>query len=132
MGYNCGEDGIFFMLWDDFSKYFIVLDICKIDDNAHYYYLTDYFQRNKPNLYHFYSEGGDLALTASQTSKRQLKTIFKNRDIKLANSTIILAHTNEALNDFEYIASKTNEGYSQLYLVYKNLPKGHYMIGCYV
>jgi hypothetical protein len=70
MGFHCGDDGIFFMLWEDFEKYFVIADICKVDDNAHYYYVTDTFQKNKPNLYQFYTEGGDLTLTASQTSKR--------------------------------------------------------------
>lgn len=53
MGLNFDDDGIFFMLWDDFEKYFVIVDICKIDDNAHYYYLPGKFSKNKPNLYDF-------------------------------------------------------------------------------
>lgn len=43
MGHNFKDDGVFFMLWDDFEKYFIVLDICRVDDNAHYFYLSNSF-----------------------------------------------------------------------------------------
>ena len=42
LGYNVdttGDNGVFFMLWDDFSRYFVIVDICRIDDNANYYYI---------------------------------------------------------------------------------------------
>jgi hypothetical protein len=29
-------DGIFFVFWEDFLSYFQLVDICKINDNAHY------------------------------------------------------------------------------------------------
>ena len=38
MGYNVGDDGVFFMLWEDFLEYFIVVDICRLSDNAQYLY----------------------------------------------------------------------------------------------
>jgi len=43
MGYNLGDDGVFFMLWEDFASYFVIVDICYINDNSHYYYQTDSF-----------------------------------------------------------------------------------------
>lgn len=79
MGMNFGgDDGIFFMLWEDFEKYFIIVDICRVDDNAHYYYSTNYFEKNKPILYDLTTEGGDLTLTASQRSKRELRKMNKS------------------------------------------------------
>lgn len=36
MGYTSKNDGIFFMLWDDFVNYFDMVDICKINDNANF------------------------------------------------------------------------------------------------
>jgi hypothetical protein len=30
------NDGVFFMLWEDFLNYFSMIDICKINDNSHY------------------------------------------------------------------------------------------------
>jgi hypothetical protein len=38
LGYNQSNDGIFFMFWEDFLDYFIIVNICKIDDKANYYY----------------------------------------------------------------------------------------------
>ena len=29
-------DGVFFIFWEDFITYFQLVDICKINDNAHY------------------------------------------------------------------------------------------------
>jgi hypothetical protein len=71
-------------------------------------------------------------LSASQTSKRELKKISKNRTVRLANSTLILSSTDDKLNSFEYLLSKADESYSELYLTYKNLPKGRYAFACYV
>ena len=32
------DDGTFFMLWQDFDNFFVVVDICHLDDNANYFY----------------------------------------------------------------------------------------------
>ncbi len=95
MGLNYGDDGTFFILWEDFLKYFVILDICKINDNAHYYYVSNKFEKNKPNLYDIVTEGGDITLTASQKSKRELKRMNKTVDARLANCTLILAKVND-------------------------------------
>ena len=42
MGYNVdnvGDNGVFFIQWEDFVKYFVIVDICKINDNSNYFYL---------------------------------------------------------------------------------------------
>ncbi len=39
MSYDEKEDGMFYMLWDDFIKYFVLIDICRIKDSAHYLYI---------------------------------------------------------------------------------------------
>lgn len=37
------KDGIFFVVWEDFLKYFSLVDICKLNDNAHYNFVqTDF------------------------------------------------------------------------------------------
>jgi hypothetical protein len=36
MNFIQGNDGIFFMLWEDFVNYFDMIDICKVKDNACY------------------------------------------------------------------------------------------------
>jgi hypothetical protein len=37
LGYTFENDGTFFMLWEDFVQYFSMIDICRINDNAHYF-----------------------------------------------------------------------------------------------
>ncbi len=41
LGQKYGNDGIFFMLWEDFVDYFNMIDICKLNDNANYFYYED-------------------------------------------------------------------------------------------
>jgi len=43
MGHTQKDDGVFFMLWEDFATYFVIIDICNVDDNAHYYYQVNKF-----------------------------------------------------------------------------------------
>jgi hypothetical protein len=38
LGFSQNNDGIFFMFWEDFLDYFIIINICKINDKANYYY----------------------------------------------------------------------------------------------
>lgn len=38
LGYAKDDDGVFFMTWEDFLMYFLVVNICKVDDKANYYY----------------------------------------------------------------------------------------------
>lgn len=33
------------MLWEDFVSYFAMVDICKINDNAHYIYNSDPYEK---------------------------------------------------------------------------------------
>jgi hypothetical protein len=43
LGHSFENDGTFFMLWEDFVQYFNMLDICRINDNAHYFsHQTEY------------------------------------------------------------------------------------------
>lgn len=45
---------------------------------------------------------------------------------------MILSRTDDKFAIFEYLVSKTDESYSELYLKYKDLPKGKYVLCCYV
>lgn len=38
------RDGIFFITWEDFLRYFQLVDICKLNDNAHYNFTPTEFQ----------------------------------------------------------------------------------------
>lgn len=47
------SDGIFFMIWEDFLKYFQLLNFCKINDNASYNFLSSNFDYLVPKLFEF-------------------------------------------------------------------------------
>ena len=47
------KDGIFFVTWEDFLKYFQLVDICKINDNAHYNFVPTEFVHLEPKLFEF-------------------------------------------------------------------------------
>ena len=38
LGHENKDDGVFFMFWEEFINYFQLVDICKIEDRANYYY----------------------------------------------------------------------------------------------
>lgn len=39
------------MLWEDFVQYFGMVDICKINDNAHYLYYQDNYESDKAKVF---------------------------------------------------------------------------------
>ena len=47
LGYTNKDDGTFFMLWQDFDKFFIIIDICHIEDNANYFYKELCFKKGQ-------------------------------------------------------------------------------------
>ena len=38
LGHKDKDDGIFFIVWEDFLQYFQLVNICKVNDKASYYY----------------------------------------------------------------------------------------------
>lgn len=38
LGLTEKNDGLFFMFWEDFLEFFQIINICKVKDNANYYY----------------------------------------------------------------------------------------------
>ena len=61
---------MFFILWDDFVKYFGMVDICKIDENAHYLCSEAEFDRHNGEMFEFETEGGPATVGVSQKSLR--------------------------------------------------------------
>jgi hypothetical protein len=53
LGHNLADDGIFFMLWNDFVRYFRMVDICWINDNANYYSEQKEYKSDVPKLWEF-------------------------------------------------------------------------------
>lgn len=53
LGYSNKDDGTFFMLWEDFENFFVIVDICWINDNANYFYRETDFKRGEPHFFDF-------------------------------------------------------------------------------
>lgn len=53
MNYKDKNDGIFFMLWEDFVNYFGMVDICKVDDNANYLDVESDFNKHNGEMFEF-------------------------------------------------------------------------------
>lgn len=132
MGHNIGDDGVFFMLWEDFVQYFVIVDICYINDNAHYYYHADNFQKNKPICYDLQTSGGELNLIASQVSKRQAS--ISNPNAKMSDITFVLASQSPGNNglEYQYVDSKFGTHYSQLYMNLPQLASGKYVLCVFI
>jgi hypothetical protein len=74
--------------------------------------------------------GGDVTITTSQLSKRELKSTNQGHK-KLAHATLILGR--EAGNgEYDYVKSKADDNYSDLYLAYPQLQPGKYIVCCFV
>ena len=50
--------------------YFVMIDICKINDNAKYMNIDGKFDKKNGQMFEFYTEGGDITLSLSQKSLR--------------------------------------------------------------
>lgn len=51
MNFVQGNDGIFFMLWEDFVNYFDMIDICKVRDNASYLNVDVEFDKKRGEVF---------------------------------------------------------------------------------
>ena len=54
------------MLWQDFDKFFVIIDICHIEDNANYFYKELCFKKGQGEFFDFFTTGGNLTLALSQ------------------------------------------------------------------
>jgi hypothetical protein len=70
-------------------NYFAMVDICKINDNANYFYYQDTYQNDVPRLFEFETSGGDLVITLSQTNLRGLD--WKEKKKGYGKATIVVA-----------------------------------------
>ena len=89
LGQRFQNDGTFFMLWEDFVEYFSMADICKINDNAHYFYYQDTYKKDEPKLFEFEIGGGDVVISLSQPNIRGLD--WREKKKGYGNATMIIA-----------------------------------------
>ena len=70
MGVSQGNDGTFFMVWEDWISFFDIVDICRLSDNANYSFCESEINRKRAEMFEFESRGGSLSLSFSQRSLR--------------------------------------------------------------
>jgi hypothetical protein len=126
LGYSERNDGVFFILWEDFVNYFFMVDICKINDNASFTNLQAQFSRKRAEVFEFTTNGGSLTIELSQEERRNEKAYLEN---SFARSTLIVARHDEAADGYEYkyVDSSTSR-FAEHNLELNNLPKGKYVI----
>lgn len=89
MGFSEKNDGIFFILWEDFVTYYDMVDICKINDNASYSNVDAEFNKKNAEMFQFETNGGNVTLSLSQQSLRGTDPAIENKGY--ARSTLIVA-----------------------------------------
>ena len=91
------------MLWEDFVQYFTMVDICKINDTAHYFSSQADYTDNQPKMFEFETSGGNIVLTISQKNIRGLD--FKDQKKGYGTATMVVAKQigQGADIDYEYI-----------------------------
>lgn len=105
LGYSEKNDGIFFIFWEDFLNYFQIIDICKVDDEANYYYEELVYTKDVPVFSGMEIMGGNCTLAITQENTRG-KEVPSPR---YATVVLIVARrvTNKGKEDYEYVSSYT-------------------------
>jgi len=70
IGYGDSDDGIFFMLWEDFLDYFQLVNICKVNDRANYYYDELTYPQDIPLYVNLITKGGRATIGLTQEDTR--------------------------------------------------------------
>ena len=71
LGHTNQNDGTFFMLYDDLVNYFVVADICKIDDNANYLNCEAEFDKDLGQIFELETDGkAPISICVSQPCQR--------------------------------------------------------------
>ena len=66
LGHENKDDGVFFMFWEEFINYFQLVDICKIEDKANYYYEEITYPKATPVYTILTSKGGEATVALTQ------------------------------------------------------------------
>lgn len=104
LGHTEKDDGIFFMFWEQFIDYFQLIDICKIDERANYYYEELNYPKGRPVYTQITCKGGEatIALTQENTRGKEIP------DPRYATVTLIVAQRKKGqTEDYKYIDSLT-------------------------
>lgn len=127
VGYMNSDDGVFFMTFDDFLKYFPYTFICKYENGFHYRYAR-VFQENSTQM-------TCTKITIGQNTKitiglHQKQTRFYNKvnNYKPQMARLILAKcTRKNKIHYKYMSSSAGDN-DKLYVEFDNLEPGEYHI----
>lgn len=98
MNYQQKNDGIFFMLWEDFVNYFSMVDVCTLDDNANYLSVESDFDKANGEMFEFETEGGMTTVAVSQKSLRGQSEDIEKKGY--SRSTIVVSRHDKAAKGY--------------------------------
>lgn len=93
------------MLWEDFDQFFVLVDICHINDNANYFYKELDFQCSIPRYIDFKTHGGDITFTFSQVSRRSRRA---NNCSEILDNVVFILGKIVGEGDYSYVCSKSS------------------------
>ena len=102
-----------------------MIDLCKINDNAHYINIDAKFDKKNGQMFDFQTEGGNLTLSLSQKSLRSEDN--KRQAQGYSRNTFVVGRILENGN-YQYVNSASSRQFSDHYLQLLNLPKGKYTV----
>jgi hypothetical protein len=126
LGFSEKNDGIFFILWEDFLNYFQIIDLGKVNDKANYYYEELVYPKDVPVFSGMSIRGGDTTIALTQLDSRG-KNVPSPR---YATVILIIARKlfNKGKEDYEYVSSFTERNTCDANEELANLAAGEYVI----
>ena len=128
IGFQEKNDGIFYMLYEDFVNYFSMVDICRIDDNANYLSVESDFKKENGEMFEFETnEHGTVTLGVSQQTHRGESAEIEKKGYSRA--TLVVSRHDAAAKGYEYkyLASTSSKNFSELSLELPNIEPGKYV-----
>lgn len=114
------------MLWEDFPTYFVVVNICKVEDKANYYYEELSYPRGVFVYNKLTTKGGSATIAITQENTRGIDVPSP----RYATSVLIVARKvmNRSVEDYEYVTSFTQQNVCDANQEIEDLASGEYII----
>ena len=108
------KDGVFFITWEDFLQYFQLVDICKLNDNAHYNFTPPtQFRSREAKLFEFEVRNDQpslMTIAITQANKRGTNNDSYSRNYAA------LGKWDEGTQQYKYISTKSSKNFSDNFL----------------
>jgi len=120
------DDGVFFIEYSDFLKYFTDIQFCFVNDSFKYSHILTQSESKHAGYFRFtITQAGKYYFTINQESKRKFSSTGRD---KYATVTIVLAKLNKVSNKWEYEHIAGNHRADREVWVKAKLESGEYMI----